>query len=211
MKQNVHQLFIVRHAEAIKNLERVHGGGTQDLTELGVIQAKNAAMALSSVIQNNNIKIYHQVEQRTTLTANIISNILGPIPEIAPNISGINLGIISELTESELKIKCPEAFTALQEWRSGASGLKKYPNIPGREHTKDFAKRISSGMLDILSCNNSTILVCTTSTINMINHLLLNNWNYDRSSYTFVNFPFAGINGWEIYKDRSPQKIFSSF
>lgn len=40
------RFFIIRHAEAQKNIEKMHGGGTQDLTSRGIIELKKMSSIL---------------------------------------------------------------------------------------------------------------------------------------------------------------------
>lgn len=66
------RFFIVRHAEALKNIEKMHGGGTQDLTTLGVSQLLKSIDDLRPEILERKVNILYQKEGRSKKTAEII-------------------------------------------------------------------------------------------------------------------------------------------
>lgn len=205
------KFFIVRHAEALKNLEKMHGGGTQDLTPNGIEDLIESVRTLGECIDTRNTTVYYQREGRSEKTANIIADELGINTKKVDDIYGIGLGVIAALNEDELKEQYPEVAKILENWRNNGAKLCNYPDVPGREHMNDFAVRILQGMGSILQPNSNIIVVGTTSTINMMNHLLANDGLFVYDSYDFVSFPFAGINGWSLSRNDAPQKIFSNF
>ena len=205
------RFFVVRHAEAQKNLDKMHGGGAQDLTIGGLIELKRSAMALlNTTIDKNRIVVY-QREGRSKETARFLAEeLIAPSLE-CKNIYGIGLGVIATLNEDELSICYPEVSKVLYDWKHGNAKLDNYPDIPGREHMSDFAIRIKNGLSEILKPNCDVVFVGTTSTINMINHLLVNNGCFERDSYDFVTFPFSGVNGWNLSTVNAPEKFYSNF
>ncbi len=205
------KFFIVRHAEALKNLEKMHGGGTQDLTPNGVEDLINSAQILKEHIDINNTIIYYQREGRSEKTANIMAEELNVDVKKVDDIYGVGLGIIAALNEEELQKRYPRVAKILENWKNNGANLDDYPDIPGREHMNDFAARILKGMSSILQPSSHIIVVGTTSTINMMNHLLVNDGIFIREHYDFISFPFVGINGWALSCDNVPQKIFSNF
>lgn len=205
------RLFIVRHGEAIKNLEKIHGGGTQALTEIGEQQSINAGAIILDLLSKRELTIFHQKEDRSKFTAEIIKNVIGTKTICPTEISGIGLGDISQLSEPEVEILYPEVAKALLNWKNGKAGIQNYPEIPGREHTSDFAIRINNELRSLIRPGEDMVLVGTTSTINMINHLLTHNWTFDKPSYEFISFPYAGINCWQIEDGKQPKKVFSNF
>ena len=205
------RLFIVRHAEAQKNLEKMHGGGTQDLTERGKIKLGLSISELEPSIQGRKVFVFHQKEGRSEETAKIIAKELDLEIKRTKEIYGVGLGIIAGLNEDELKEQYPEVSAILERWKNDGAKLDDYPDIPGREHMVDFANRIRKGLMEILKPDTDTILVGTTSTINMLNHLMEKDGSFVHDDYDFISFPFSGINGWQIYKDKPPKKVFSNF
>lgn len=205
------KFFIVRHAEALKNLEKMHGGGTQDLTPNGIEGLIESVRILEERIGTRNTIVYYQREGRSEKTANIIADELGVNTKKVDDIYGVGLGVIAALNEDELKEQYPEVAKILENWKNNGAKLDDYPDVPGREHMNDFAVRILRGMGSTLQSNSNIIVVGTTSTINMMNHLLANDGLFVHDSYDFVSFPFAGINGWSLSRNDVPQKIFSNF
>ncbi|MBQ3320718.1 histidine phosphatase family protein, partial [Candidatus Saccharibacteria bacterium] len=205
------RFFVVRHAEAQKNIEKMHGGGTQDLTERGIDQLKRSIRDLEVVTRKQKAHVFYQKEGRSEETAKIISRQIGAEMTMAEQIYGVGLGVIASLNEDELKIQYPEVSRILENWKNNGAKLDDYPDVPGREHMMDFARRIKEGLLRILKPDTDIIIVGTTSTINMLNHLMSTNGEFVRDKYNFVLFPFSGINGWRLYKDKPPEKIFSNF
>lgn len=208
---NETNLFIIRRAEAQKNIEKMHGGGTQDLTDRGVTQLLASIEDLKPVLRNQKILVFYQKEGRSEKTAMIIGKKLNLKPKMAEQIYGVGLGIIANLNEDELRIQYPKVSQILENWKNNGAKLDDYPDIPGREHMVDFADRIKTGLFNILTPATDIILVGTTSTINMLNHLMITNGEFIHDKYKFVSFPFSGINGWYMTKDESPKKIFSNF
>ncbi len=206
------RLFIVRHAEAIKNIEKKHGGGTQDLTTSGLKQAEIVAEALCEETANRRSRVYYQEEGRSQYTARIIATAFGQQNAyIAEDISGIGLGVIADLNEEELALKYPCVSRILDGWKTGAVGLRDYPEIPGREHMEGFAMRIRGGLSKIIHPYTDTIIVGTTSTINMLQHLMEHDGEFVRTAYAYMQFPFAGVKGWRLEENRAPERSFSSF
>ena len=206
---------LFRHAEAIKNLEKMHGGGTQALTELGKAQIEQSALELTRWFDANDIggrrRIFFQTEERSEYTARLLSHHLGIRANLAEGISGVGLGIVASLNEDELKKQYPKVATALDNWRAGANGLVDYPKIPGSEPMIDFAARIGAGLNKIAASSGCPILVGTTSVINMVNHLLENQGYFIREKYEFVTYQLGGFTIWNIDQNASPAKIFSNF
>ncbi len=204
-------IFIVRHAEALKNIEKIHGGGTQDLTTRGISQLLKSIDDLKPKLLNRNANIFYQKEGRSKKTAEIIGQKLKAETRIAKQIYGVGLGVIANLNEDELKIQYPEVSQILEAWKNNGAKLDDHPDVPRREHMVDFAVRIRNGLFDILMPDIDTILIGTTSTINMLNHLMLMDGEFIHDKYDFVSFPFSGINGWRLSSNEAPRKIFSNF
>lgn len=205
------KLFIIRHAEAQKNIEKMHGGGTQDLTPRGVVELKKMSTTLRETTSGSPTVVYHQKEGRSQQTAQVIGEILDINVRLATDISGVGLGIIANLNEDELLRQYPHVSKILSEWRTGGAKLEDYPDIPGREHMNDFAIRIGRGLQEILQPHTNVVIIGTTSTINMLNHLLQENGKFVKERYDFVSFPFSGINTWQLSLVNPPHKTFSSF
>lgn len=70
------KVILIRHAESVKNLKKIHGGQGEELTELGVEQAQAIAEFLKSNSLDINLKIYASTSFHTRATAQIIAETL---------------------------------------------------------------------------------------------------------------------------------------
>lgn len=209
------KFYIMRHAEAIKNLEKRHGSGKQELSVEGERQVQTIAKYLHKIaadIYSNNTAIYCQHEERTLYTAQILGEALNVKVVKMDAIYGVGLGIIRDLNEDELKIQYPQVSKVLNKWKEGTASLLSYPYIPGSESMNDFAKRIRLS-LDNIICEDyeNIILICTTSTINMIIHLLINDGEYVESDYNFITVPLSGMIKWELFSHQKPIEKWRSW
>lgn len=195
-------LYLIRHSEAYKNLNRVHGGGDQRLTTRGIRQANLlGAYLLNSVSRVSKLHVVHQPEGRSRATAAQIAAITKrPIVE-SKDLEGVKLGVAGGLTEHELNIRFPEVAEALQSWRTQKGSLNRRPHVPGSERMEEFALRIRRGLQTSLeSCPRlgTLAIVGTTSTLNMMNHLLANDGEFRRERYDFIEFPLGSLACWQI-------------
>ncbi len=193
-------LYLIRHAEAYKNLEKVHGGGDQRLTTRGIEQAKAIGEYLVSAV-NSEIIIVHQPEGRSELTARQIGKIASGTVLRSPDLQGVSLGIVGGLSEDELAERYPEVASALIAWRNHKGDLGSRPSVPGSEPMEEFAERVRAGLIssiDRCPTEGTLALVATTSTLNMLNHLLVNDGKFDRTRYGFIEFPLGAYASWLI-------------
>lgn len=195
-------LHLVRHAEAYKNLDNVHGGGDQRLTERGVEQAVSIGRFL---LTNGNflperLTVIHQPEGRTEATAQLIgATTMSPVL-CDPQIKGVGMGIVAGLSGKELAEKHPAVAEALANWRNNSSALKR-PKVPGSEPMVDFAERIGDSLKRNVNAaveGGEITFVVTTSSLVMLKHLLINDGTFDRPSYEFFESPLGSVNSWLI-------------
>ena len=194
-------LILIRHAEAFKNLARVHGGGDQRLTPSGENQAKRLGQYILSINeQGADLNIIHQPEGRCKSTAEIIGHVASCTLVEALSLRGVGLGATEGLSEVQLEKQYPDVATALTKWRQNKGGLGMRPKVPGSERMEDFAVRIMNGLTDLFNTSEegkSLAIVGTTSTLNMVNHLLINDGNFSRSNYDFIEFPLGSFTKWQ--------------
>jgi len=194
-------LYLVRHAEAYKNLLGVHGGGDQRLTPRGEVQAQMLGeYFLSHTLSNpNSLQIVHQPEGRSKATAQHIGRAASKATVECSELNGVGLGLAGGLSKEELARQYPEVAQALAAWRNNTGSLHSRPKVPGSEPMDQFAERIHQGLLSSIdSAADSLAIIGTTSTLNMINHLLTNDGSFCRSRYNFIHFPLGGITTWQI-------------
>jgi broad specificity phosphatase PhoE len=202
---------LVRHTEAVKNIERRHGGGDQTLTPRGIKQAHNIGHYLVSVLgmEAGYCVVAYQPEVRSELTAQYANSIVKGKMRLVKTLSGIGLGVREGLSEDELEQQYPDVSRALVDWRTGVTSLQ-IPELPGSEAMTSFMERINSGIeIGINECceQNSLMLVGTTSTLVMVNHLLVNDGNYTQSEYKYFDAPLGSVSSWKI-SDEPPVPVF---
>lgn len=195
-------LHIIRHAEAYKNLEKKHGGGNQKLTQKGIQQCKYLGEYLLKILNSNTSQscIVYQPEDRSKETAIEINKILSCNLRINNNFSGIGLGERAGLSEDELKCRFPEIAKAIDDWKKDKSNFN-IPSAPGSESMDDFANRILKCIqneIELCFDCSSILIICTTSTIVMINHLLSNDGYFNSEKYEFIDVPLSSISSWKI-------------
>lgn len=195
-------LYLLRHAEAYKNLANVHGGGDQRLTPEGQIQARTlGSFLLRTRGTAEGLHIVHQPEGRSEATARHIGGIATRAIVEVPDLVGVRLGVAGGLSEKELAERYPEVAAALVAWRNNQGDLGSRPRVPGSEPMEEFAERIRRGLVSsIEACepDSALAIVGTTSTLNMMNHLLVHDGEFVRPSYDFIQFPLASMAAWRI-------------
>ena len=195
-------LFLMRHAEAYKNLSGIHGGGDQRLTQNGINQARLLGYYLASHLSSyDELKLIHQPEERSKNTALNIGLVATRNIVEVKELAGVSLGVAGGLTEEELNEKYPEVAEALSAWRENKGDLCARPKVPGSEPMEEFAERISCGLhncLEICSSGQKLGVVGTTSTLNMLNHLLCNDGEFDRDHYDFISYPLGSVSMWKV-------------
>jgi broad specificity phosphatase PhoE len=202
-------VHLLRHAEAYKNLAKVHGGGDQRLTPTGEAQARTLGGYLLRIRGAEGLHVVHQPEGRSEATARHVGNIATRATVEVPDLVGVRLGVAGGLSEKELAERYPEVAAALIAWRTNKGDLGSRPRVPGSEPMEEFADRIRRGLVtSIEACepDGSLAIVGTTSTLNMMNHLLVNDGEFDRASYDFIEFPLGSLATWRV-SDEPPQLI----
>lgn len=203
-------VHLLRHAEAYKNLAKVHGGGDQRLTPTGEVQARTLGNFLLRMRGGaERLRIVHQPEGRSEATAKHVGDVATRAIVEVQDLVGVRLGVAGGLSEKELAERYPEVAAALIAWRANKGDLGSRPRVPGSEPMEEFADRIRRGLVsNIEACepNGALAIVGTTSTLNMMNHLLVNDGEFDRASYDFIEFSLGSLATWRI-SDESPQQI----
>ena len=203
-------LHLARHAEAFKNLEKRHGGGDQRLTPRGVEQAKNIGEYLIHVagIEMGKANVIHQPEGRSEETARRANEIIKGRISQSDDLVGIDLGVRTGLSESELEEQFPEVAASILKWRTTRVGFE-VPEVPGGESMGSFSSRILRGIArGVEACRDdeSLVIVGTTSTLVMMNHMLEYDGKYHALGYAFVDAPLGSISSWAI-SDEPPVQI----
>lgn len=203
--EHVVNLFVARHAEAQKNIEKRHGGGDQTLTALGIQQARNIGYQLlsSGLVIVGNVRVVHQPEERSYNTADVVNQIVeGELTE-EPDFQGIGLGTRVGMSEDELAAAHPNLSKALDEWVAGRGF--NIPSAEGSEPMEEFAERVTRGLhFQVASTDpgETLAIVGTTSSMTMINHILTEDGEFCHDRYLYYGAPLGSTASWVISHDR---------
>ena len=133
-------IYLVRHGETRANQERRYEGrGDGDLTEKGLSQAQNAAIALAG---SGTRAVYCSPRRRAVQTAQVIAHRLGIAPVILDGLAEVDFGEWEGLTYEEISLRDPER---LQRWL--ADPLNGRP--PGGESLSEMWSRVRRCMAEI--------------------------------------------------------------
>jgi len=207
-------LYLIRHAEALKNLEGIHGGGDQRLTPNGVEQAHRLAHFLLQRVgfTSELSTITHQPEGRSEQTARIIGGFTLSRICLVPELEGVGMGIIGGLPPQVLAKQYTEIANGMELWRASKGAIPR-PKVPGAEPMINFADRVLRGLklsIDSTGQSHSIAIVATTSTLVMLKHLLRNDGMFDRPSYEFGEVPLGSLSEWRITNEEPPAESMST-
>ena len=200
-------LYLIRHAEVVKNLHGQHGGGDETVTERGLQQIAEHAQRFSG---STSLLIAYQPDVRSRETALRLAEHLRENREISvkareiPAFKGINMGAVAGLSDKDLTLRYPRVALSYLFWRAGCS-LRR-PKIAGAESIADFATRILHGLEQLLAARSTAVLVVgTTSTLLTLHHLLSNDGTLRRQAYRYYSLDFGAVAQWRIAVDAPPR------
>jgi broad specificity phosphatase PhoE len=199
---------LIRHAEADKNRKHISGGGGQDLSPLGELQAEEIGGAVArTMAAGAAVLVAHQPELRCANTVGRVAACSQVNTQEIPLLQGVGLGPLAALTEKALEETYPEVARAHATWRAGSPLSSPY--IPGMEPMSAFAARVRRGLLDVIAgtAANHVFFIATTSTLNMLTHLLENDGVFDRDGYHFADFDLARGRAWLISASERPREV----
>ena len=178
-------IYLIRHAESLKNIMDVHGGGGMALTETGRKQADYIARRLASYgINKTNSIIFFPNSIQTKETADIIREQLDiPFFEIK-NFKTLNMGVANGLSNQELRQRFPDVYKILDDWRCKRIDISKL-NVDQMESPQHFYSR-GLELLNNLQNNKNNIFIITTSLYILLSHILLEN-SIDGGGYIHLN------------------------
>lgn len=191
MKNLPYKIILMRHAESIKNVKKIHGGQGEDLTDEGIRQAKEVAQVIHDQIDCGNLKIYTSTSYHTTATAKIIAQSLNLTIEQPIFFMPLNLGIADGLSEDELTKKFPQAQKLFEAWRRREIDIKKL-KIPGMEPYMDFWHR-GEYVISQLPTSNNILLVCSNSLMILLTHVMLQNHPENTDAYRHISIKNCGL------------------
>lgn len=179
------KILFLRHGESYKNLQGIHGGRGQCLTEKGVQEVKS----ILSKIQDNsfdktNTIIFGNNSQQVKETINIFTSNFNFNPIIDDRIRGIYLGVADGVSRKYLEKYYPNDLMKLDLWNAKKISISEL-EVTGMEKVNDFYNRV----IDFIhSCKNNQdtntfVVVCTTSIMIMIINLIALGEKFNYESY----------------------------
>lgn len=165
--------IFIRHAESMKNLKEITGGGGEVLTEHGINQANILVDKLCKQIYTENCEVISSDMIQAEQTARIIANKLKAPFYISGELRPADMGVVSGLTQKEMQQNYPAIYEQLNLWRNRqieACALA----IPNMEPPDMFWERILN-YLKSLCTGGIKIIVCTRSVLVLIfNYIHMN-------------------------------------
>lgn len=191
MKNLPYKIILMRHAESIKNVKKIHGGHGEELTDKGVNQAEEIAEIIRTQIDYKNLKIFSSTSYHTNATAKIIAERLNLSVEQPIHFKPLNLGIADGLSEEELTRIAPETQKLFEAWRRREIDIKKL-KVSGMESYLDFWHR-GEEIISSLPNNCNVLLSCSNSLMILLAHLLLQHHPDKTDSYKHISIKNCGI------------------
>lgn len=190
------KVYLIRHAQSVKNIKDIHGGIGERLTDCGIMQANNLAdKLLAQGINYANSVLFYPQNLQVVETASILKEKIGlqqiEIEEFKP----VYLGVISGLSNIEVEEKYPECFQLLCRWRNKEIEICDV-DIPGMEKPVDFFIR-GQAILENIQYNKNNIFICTSSLYVLLLNILLGNTPVHGGGYKHFNIQNCGLTLFE--------------
>lgn len=194
-------LYLVRHAEARKNVEGRQGGHGSELTREGMAQARRLGAYLAEEESGHGHKAvvcYHAVAQ-VQETATSIANVLGWPMEQDERLRGLHLGRLAGLTPSEARRADAAAVDRLDRWARGKLRIDQLA-LPGAEDLGRFRRRVADCLDQVMRSYEHAclILVGTTSTMIMLQNLLVLGAAFSYELYRSYPFANGSVCQWTL-------------
>lgn len=189
-------VFLVRHAQSVKNIRDVHGGIGERLTEYGVLQADRLADNLLTIgiDSANSVLVYPPVLQAVE-TASILKARIGLHQLVIDEFRPLDLGIIAGLSNREVKKQFPEYFQIMRRWRNREIEICDL-TIPGMESPHGFFTR-GQILLTKIQHNKNNIFVCTNSLYILLLNIIFGNSPERGGGYKHFNVQNCGLTLFE--------------
>ena len=184
------KVILLRHAQSVKNLKKIHGGQGEELTDLGVNQAKEVAKLLQAN-HLNDLMIFASTSFHTRLTAQIIAEEMGL--EVGKPISfrPLYLGIADGLSEQQLEELSPETAEKFRKWRRKEIDIKSL-KVDKMEPYMEFWNRAQE-LLRELPQQSNVLLVCSNSLMIVLAHCMAANHPELTDKYRHIDIANCGM------------------
>lgn len=179
-------IILVRHSQALKNIEKKHGGIGSKLTLQGINDTIRLSEQLLSEFYNFKSVVYSPKPQCEE-TASILSKRMS-IPKMKDLIlKPISLGIIDGLSDKEVQKSFPVISKNINDWRNGNIEINEL-SIPNMEDQNVFYQRGKDMLSKIIKTNQSTIVVLTRSLLVLTTNILLNRTTEKGGNYREIKW-----------------------
>jgi broad specificity phosphatase PhoE len=203
-------ILLLRHAEAVKNVEDRHGGGGTDLTSVGLSQCTTLALFVKSKCREPYAVVASGTPQ-IWQTAECIARNLGVVPERDERIRGLDLGVLAGLSRAEAARLWPEEAQMLDRWREGQLKITEL-RLKGVEPLATFRERVADAFQVWQTRNDiqTVVAVCSRSTLIMLVNLarLGPRFNYD--DYAVYDFDIGSAVELSPTREDTYRVTFSS-
>jgi broad specificity phosphatase PhoE len=194
-------LYLVRHAEAYKNVEGRLGGRGSDLTAAGTAQAGRVGACLGrrEVEEGHRVVVYAHATPQVRQTAAAIVGALGCSSEEDERLRGLCLGRLAGLTREEARAVDPAAVDRLDGWARGQLRVD-HLDLPGGEDLARFRERVA-GCLDRIRRSSEdacAVVVATTSTLIMLQNLLALGPAFSYGRYRPYSYENGAVCRWTL-------------
>jgi broad specificity phosphatase PhoE len=193
------EVFLIRHAESIKNLANCFGDPQAQfsLTAKGIEQTKQLAVVLGNVLNDYNKErtlIVSNQESRADQTAHSLKSQLNLPLITSAELNPIDSGDLSGISESEARCLYPEIMQKKEAYRKGiVDGYEL--RYPGGESVDHFQERIINAFFSVI--NNRVydifLYIGHQSTITAILSFFMNQAARNRF-YHYIKLDLCGIS-----------------
>lgn len=205
----VKHIFLIRHGESEKNLNKtVNGSG--NLTQNGKEQIAGRIASIDNYLKEygyspNDIKLYGlnklQIEQtiQTILEKWTSCHVKWDNDLLKP----IDMGVLHGKQESDTTHIVFEQMKILNQWRNGDISVDRL-NIDGMEPFAEYWEQARDFITSIMKENEKVnVVVCTASIAILLTHYLINS-KMKPEEYRCIEFPLGGVVHfrWRIDSDK---------
>ena len=172
-------IYLVRHGEALDDIEDRYGGWSDDpLTEKGRETAEQLAGKIIR-LSPKPTKIYSSPFKRAFETAEIIGDKLGLKPVSVVNLKERNrYGILTSMTKTEAKTAYPQMVQQVENYMETIQGAETY------EHYRDRVLRAVNEI--VKESKENTLIVCHGGTFRIVMWKLLRKPDYERADLNAI-------------------------
>jgi broad specificity phosphatase PhoE len=168
---NVQIIVLLRHAKAIKNEQKRHGGKGSELVE----SAKREIQEVSSqllLLSSKFDKILYSPRTQCEQTAKYLSELLNVNAVELQELEPISLGIVDGLSDEEVANEYPEVSDQLTRWRNGEIEINQL-KIPQMTDCQEFYNKGKAFIDNIVNSKKSVIILATRSIMVLLMSVLL--------------------------------------